>query len=320
LVGLRSPRVATITKNKIIMLNKLKYAALAALLYALPIAAQSQIDGVVTGKNGEPLGGAHVVLNSNERAVYTNFNGGFEFGNLKSETVALRVSYVGYQTYFDTLAIGQNSENLRIMLQPSSFLTDEVVVSATRLSQKAPATFKNMDKREIEQRNLGQDLPMLLNHTPSLVATSDAGSGVGYTSMRIRGSDQTRINVTVNGIPINDAESQGVFWVNMPDISSSLSSLQIQRGLGTSTNGSGAFGASITIETNVLEQDAGGMISNSFGSFNTRKHTVQFNSGRLKSGFAMEGRLSEIASDGYIDRASSNLRSYYLSGGYYGEK
>ena len=302
------------------MLNKLKFAALAAMLYALPIAAQSQINGVVTGKSGEPLGGAHVVLNGYERAVYTGYGGEFEFGNLKSETYALKVSYIGYQSYFDTLEAGQNSQNLEIALVPSLFLTDEVVVNATRLSQQAPATFKNIDKREIETRNLGQDLPMLLNHTPSLVATSDAGAGVGYTSMRIRGSDQTRINVTVNGIPINDPESQGVFWVNMPDISSSLSSLQIQRGLGTSTNGSGAFGASINMETNVLEQDAGGMISNSFGSFNTRKHTVQFNSGRLKSGFAMEGRLSEIASDGYIDRASSNLRSYYLSGGYYGEK
>lgn len=302
------------------MLIKLKYAAMAAMLYALPIAAQSQINGVVTSNTGGALGGAHVVLNGYERAVYTSFNGEFEFGNLKPEKYALRVSYIGYQTYYDTLEAGRNGENLKIILEPSRFLTDEVVVSATRLSQKAPATFKNISKREIEERNLGQDLPMLLNYTPSLVATSDAGAGVGYTSMRIRGSDQTRINVTVNGIPINDPESQGVFWVNMPDISSSLSSIQIQRGLGTSTNGSGAFGASINMETNTLDQGAGGMISNSFGSFNTRKHTVQFNSGLLNNGFAVEGRLSEIASDGYIDRASSNLRSYYLSGGYYGEK
>ena len=134
-------------------------------------------------------------------------------------------------------------------MQVSPFLTDEVVVSATRLSPKAPATFKNIDKKELEKLNLGQDLPYVLEQTPSLVATSDAGAGVGYTSMRIRGSDQTRINVTLNGIPINDSESQGVFWVNMPDLTSSLSSVQIQRGLGTSTNGSGAFGASVNMET-----------------------------------------------------------------------
>ncbi len=167
---------------------------------------------------------------------------------------------------------------------------------------------------------MGQDLPFLLNWTPSLVATSDAGAGVGYTGMRIRGSDQTRINVTVNGIPINDSESQGVFWVNMPDLSSSLSSIQIQRGLGSSTNGSGAFGASVNLETNNAEPEAGGAIDNSYGSFNTRKHTVEFNSGILKNGFAIEGRLSNIQSDGFIDRASSDLRSYYLAGGYYGKK
>lgn len=302
------------------MLINLKYAALAVMLCVLPYMAQSQINGVVTDQNNAPLGGAHVVLNGSERAVYTNFDGGFEFGNLKPAKYRISVSYIGYQTHYDTLEAGRNAENLKISLEPSLFLTDEVVVSATRLSLRAPATFVNIEKREIEKLNLGQDLPMLLNYTPSLVATSDAGAGVGYTSMRIRGSDQTRINITVNGIPINDPESQGVFWVNMPDISSSLSSMQIQRGLGTSTNGSGAFGASINMETNVIEQDAGGEISNSFGSFNTRKHTVQFNSGRLKDGFAIEGRLSEIASDGYIDRASSQLRSYYLSGGYYGEK
>jgi iron complex outermembrane receptor protein len=207
-----------------------------------------------------------------------------------------------------------------ISMKPLPYVTDEVVVTATRLSPKAPATFQNIDKKELEKLNFGQDLPFLLNWTPSLIATSDAGAGVGYTGMRIRGSDQTRINVTVNGIPINDSESQGVFWVNMPDLASSLSSIQIQRGLGSSTNGSGAFGASVNLETNNAEPEAGGAIDNSYGSFNTRKHTVEFNSGILKNGFAIEGRLSNIQSDGFIDRASSDLRSYYLAGGYYGKK
>ncbi len=293
---------------------------MAAMLYAIPSMAQNEITGTVTGEDGTPLGGAHIVLNTSFRAVYSDFDGSYKIGNLKQDVYVLKASYIGYEEYRDTINLNSSEVKLDITLTPTSFLTDEVVVNATRLSPKAPATFKNIDKREIEERNLGQDLPILLNYTPSLVATSDAGAGVGYTSMRIRGSDQTRINVTVNGIPINDPESQGVFWVNMPDLASSLSSIQIQRGLGTSTNGSGAFGASINMETNTLDQNAGGMISNSFGSFNTRKHTVQFNSGRLSNGFAVEGRLSEIASDGYIDRASSKLRSYYLSGGYYGEK
>jgi iron complex outermembrane receptor protein len=230
------------------------------------------------------------------------------------------VKYLGYENYQKEVQVEGSDIELDIEMKDSPFLTDEVVVETTRLSPKAPATFKNIDRKEIEKLNLGQDLPILLKWTPSVVTTSDAGAGVGYTGLRIRGSDQTRINVTVNGIPINDAESQGVFWVNMPDLASSLSSVQIQRGLGTSTNGSGAFGASINMETNSIDQEKGGQISNSFGSFNTRKHTVEFNSGRMENGFAIDGRLSQIKSDGYIDRASSDLKSYYLSGGYYGEK
>ena len=302
------------------MFNVLKYAAVAAMLYAVPCAAQSEIKGFVTDQNGGELAGAHIVLNTNYRAVYTDFDGGFKIGNLKSGRYILKASYVGFENYIDTIYLDDKPVNLNIQLKPSFYQTDEVVVSATRLAQYAPATFQNIDKQEIKELNLGQDLPFILQNTPSLVATSDAGAGVGYTSMRIRGSDQTRINVTVNGIPINDPESQSVFWVNMPDLSSSLSSIQIQRGLGTSTNGSGAFGASINMETNTLEQKGGGTISNSFGSFNTRKHTLEFNSGLLKKGFAVEGRLSDIASDGYVDRAESSLRSYYLAGGYYGEK
>jgi iron complex outermembrane receptor protein len=160
----------------------------------------------------------------------------------------------------------------------------------------------------------------LLQQTPSVVTTSDAGAGVGYTGIRIRGSGANRTNVTINGVPVNDAESHGVFWVNMPDLASSLESIQIQRGIGTSTNGAGAFGATINMETTGFEKDAYGEINNSFGSFNTRKHTVKVGSGLIDNKFQFEGRLSEIHSDGYIDRASSDLQSYYLSGAYYGKK
>lgn len=196
---------------------------------------------------------------------------------------------------------------------------EEIVIMGTRAGKNTPVSYHNIDKEEIERRNLGQDLPYMLSASPSLVYTSDAGTGIGYTGMRIRGSDASRINVTINGIPYNDAESQGTFWVDLPDFSSSVNSIQIQRGVGTSTNGSGAFGASVNLETNVHSNDAFAELNNSFGSFNTRKHNLILNSGLLDGKWSFEGRLSKIASDGYVDRATADLNSYYLSGNYIGK-
>ncbi|MDT8346400.1 MAG: TonB-dependent receptor [Flavobacteriaceae bacterium] len=193
---------------------------------------------------------------------------------------------------------------------------DEVLVKAIRLKETAPLAFTNFSKEQIRERNLGQDIPILLNYLPGVVSTTDAGTGIGYTYMRVRGSDPTRINVTLNGIPFNDAESQGTFWVNLPDFASSIENMQLQRGVGTSTNGSGAFGASLNLLTDAVSEDAYGEISNSFGSFNTRKHTVKFSSGLLNNAFEVSGRLSKIDSDGYIDRAFSDLKSYFLQGAY----
>tara|TARA_B100001564_G_scaffold50776_2_gene37671 strand:+ start:3315 stop:5441 length:2127 start_codon:yes stop_codon:yes gene_type:complete len=193
---------------------------------------------------------------------------------------------------------------------------DEVLVKAVRVKSNAPITHSNVSKKDIAKRNLGQDIPILLNYLPSVVSSSDAGSGIGYTYLRVRGSDATRINVTINGIPYNDAESQGTFWVNLGDFASSIESLQLQRGVGTSTNGSAAFGASLNILTDAISNEAGGEISNSFGSFNTQKHTVKFTTGLLDDHFEFAGRLSKIYSDGYVDRAFTNLKSYYLQGNY----
>ena len=193
---------------------------------------------------------------------------------------------------------------------------DEVLVKAVRVKSNAPITHSNFSKKDIEKRNLGQDIPILLNYLPSVVSSSDAGAGIGYTYLRVRGSDATRINVTINGIPYNDAESQGTFWVNLGDFASSVESLQLQRGVGTSTNGSAAFGASLNILTDAISNEAGGEISNSFGSFGTQKHTVKFTTGLLDDHFEFAGRLSKIYSDGYVDRAFTNLRSYYLQGNY----
>ncbi|MDG1571729.1 TonB-dependent receptor [Robiginitalea sp. M366] len=193
---------------------------------------------------------------------------------------------------------------------------DEVLVSAVRAGQDAPVTFSNLKAERIRSRNLGQDIPILMNFLPSVVTTSDAGAGIGYTGIRVRGSDATRVNITINGIPYNDAESQGTFWVNMPDFASSTESLQLQRGVGTSTNGAGAFGASLNLLTDAVARKAYAEVAGSAGSFGTHKATLKFSTGVLGQGFELSGRLSRIASDGYIDRASSDLDSYFLQGAY----
>ncbi len=196
---------------------------------------------------------------------------------------------------------------------------DEVLVKSVRVDAKSPITHSNVSKKEITKRNLGQDIPILLNFLPSVVTTTDAGAGVGYTGIRVRGVSPQSTNITINGIPYNDAESLGTFWVNLGDFASSIESLQLQRGVGTSTNGSGAFGASINVLTDAIFKNPSGEISNSFGSFNTRKHTVKFSTGLINDYFEIAGRLSNISSDGYIDRASADLRSYFLQGAYVDE-
>jgi iron complex outermembrane receptor protein len=196
----------------------------------------------------------------------------------------------------------------------------EVVVMGTKAQANNPITFQNLNKKEIDKQNFGQDLPFLLNLTPSTVISSDAGGGVGYTGIRIRGTDPTRTNVTINGVPINDAESHGMFWVNMPDMASSTQNIQVQRGVGTSSNGAGAFGASINIQTDGLNPNAYAEISSGYGSFNTWKNTVKAGSGLLTNNWAFDARLSKITSDGFIDRASSDLKSFFVSAARYGKK
>ena len=197
---------------------------------------------------------------------------------------------------------------------------DEVLVKAVRVEATSPITHSNVTKEDLEKRNLGQDIPVLLNYLPSVVTTTDAGAGVGYTNIRVRGVSSQSTNVTINGIPYNDAESLGTFWVNLGDMASSVESLQLQRGVGTSTNGSGAFGASVNVLTDAVSNDAYGEISNTFGSYNTRKHTLKFSTGKLNDRIEIAGRLSQIKSDGYIDRASSDIKSYYLQAAYVDDK
>src|SRR5690606_17349941 len=230
--------------------------------------AQSSLNGTVTDKQtGEPLPGASVTLIDLTLITSTDIDGNFSFEGLKSGEYKLAVSYVGYNSVQQNVVLPL-TQALTIQLQETAHVTEEVLVTATRASDKTPTTYSTVSKEELEKQNHGQDLPFLLNLTPSVVVTSDAGAGVGYTGISTRGSDNNRTNVTVNGIPVNDSESAGVFWVNMPDLASSIQNIQIQRGVGTSTNGAGAFGASINVQTSSLNPKPYAEIDNSFGSFN----------------------------------------------------
>ncbi|MFD2246116.1 TonB-dependent receptor [Pontibacter ruber] len=292
---------------------------MAVLLLPLQLLAQFKLSGRITdASGGNALPGANVVLDGSGNGATAGQDGYYEFRNLAAGKYTLRVSYLGYAQVVRQVSL-QADTQLDVALAQTTHRTGEVVISATRASEKTGTTFTNVSKEEIQERNFGQDLPYLLEQTPSVVVNSDAGAGVGYTGIRIRGSDITRINVTVNGIPINDAESHGTFFVNMPDLGSSIQDIQVQRGVGTSTNGAGAFGASLNIRTLGLNREAYAEALNSVGSFNTWRHTVSFGSGLIKDKFTFDGRLSKISSDGYVDRAFSDLKSYYFSAGYHGK-
>lgn len=304
------------------MKNTTTYRSLLTLVLSLvawSAWAQVTLSGKINDADGGPLPGAAITLEGTFKGTFADASGAFRLTNLQAGVYQVRVSLVGYESITQSVTVSGNT-SLNLSLAKSVVAVDEVVVSATRANEKSAMAFTNVTQNALRKLNLGQDLPLLLNFTPSVVTTTDAGAGVGYTGIRIRGSDATRVNVTLNGIPYNDAESQGTFWVNMPDFASSVSSVQIQRGVGTSTNGAGAFGASLNVQTNQLHRDPFGEVNISGGSYNTRKANVIASSGLLKGGFVMDARLSAIKSDGYIDRAFSDLKSFYVSGGWYGKK
>lgn len=279
--------------------------------------AQNTFKGRVTdATNGTAIQNATVEFENNG-SVITDTNGNFNI-SIPPHAYLIKITSIGYKkletrTAFTPGLAEFKLERYNLFLQP-------IEIHAIRAGDKAPFTKTDMSKKDIEKNNLGQDLPFLLNQTPSVVVNSDAGNGVGYTGIRIRGTDATRINVTLNGIPYNDAESQGTYFVDLPDIASSLSSIQIQRGVGTSSNGAGAFGASINLASNEFREDPYAEINNSYGSYNTWKHTVKAGSGLLNNHFTIDARLSKISSDGFIDRAKSDLRSLYLSTAYINKK
>ena len=210
-------------------------------------AQRLQLSGFVTDSNQEPLSGATVLVKELNKGATSNFDGGFNL-NLTSGNYTISVSYVGYISTTKTVEVKENQQIIFQLIASENRL-EEVLVSAVRVKANAPVTHSNISKKELAKRNLGQDIPSLLNYMPSVVTTSDAGAGIGYSSLRVRGSDAKRVNVTINGIPYNDAESQGTFWVNLGDFASSVENIQLQRGVGTSTNGAGAFGASLNLLT-----------------------------------------------------------------------
>lgn len=286
-------------------------------IFFLSAECMAQVSGTVTDAvTKEKIYGAAVELDNAFQVTTTDSSGKFSFVQTPSKG-QLKVTHVGYEPVVVEFTA---ANQLVVSLAPRTYVSGEAIVTATRASDKSPTAFSSVGKAALEKNNLGQDVPFLLNTLPSFVSTSDAGAGVGYSYMRLRGSDAERINVTINGVPVNDAEGNGMYWVDLPDIISSADNIQVQRGLGTSTNGAGAFGGSINILTSKLSPSPFATLSESYGSFNTWKHTLNFGTGLLKNKIAFEGRLSKISSDGFIDRSTSDLKSFYLTGGYYGVK
>ncbi|MDP4238471.1 MAG: TonB-dependent receptor [Bacteroidota bacterium] len=276
--------------------------------------AQHTVKGKVLDEKGNALVGATVAIQNSSLVRTTGKDGSFNFEKLSKNRYTLEASFVGFETSIHQANVDQD---LVITLNPKTYSMDEITVSSLRATDKSPVAYTNIDKEALSKTNLGQDIPYLLSMTPSFVASSDAGTGIGYTGFRIRGTDATRINITINGIPYNDPDEQGAYWVDIPDFASSLQSIQIQRGVGTSTNGAGAFGANLNLQTENYAQKASGETSVTYGSFNTLKETVKASSGLINNHWAIDTRLSSVKSDGYIDRGSVDMKSYFVQAGYY---
>jgi iron complex outermembrane recepter protein len=279
------------------------------------------VKGKIYDDNKQPLTNASVIIKNTNIGTSSDFDGNYQL-NLSKGTYEIEIRFISYKSKLQIVEVMSQNLTLDFYLQPENNVLDEVLVSAVRVKANSPVTHSNLTKKEIAKRNLGQDIPILLNYLPSVVTSSDAGAGVGY--INVRGSNAERVNVTINGIPYNDAESQGTFWVNMGDFASSTQSLQLQRGVGTSTNGTAAFGASLNILTDAISENPFAEISTTFGSYNTKKNTVKFSTGNLMDtersrSVEIAGRLSKIYSDGYIDRATTDLKSYFLQASYVDE-
>lgn len=294
---------------------------------ALGVQAQFAFNGyVLNSYNKKPVPNAVVEIgqkgSNSWRSATTKADGTFTFVLYEGGNFRIRVKHISFDTYesIAPVLISKDSDPYLVELVPNTGEIEAAIISAIRAEEESPTTFTNLNKEEIQRMNTGQDMPFVLAQTPSAVIFSDAGAGVGYTGIRIRGVDQTRINTTINGVPLNDAESHGVFWVDLPDLASSSSSIQIQRGVGTSSNGAASFGASINLKTDAVNSKPFARFQTGYGSFNTFRQTVEFGTGRMDNQWGFQGRLSRITSDGFIDRATSDLSAAFFTAARYGER
>lgn len=312
------------TIKKLIMFLK-KHFVLALLMF-ISIAAQAQKTYTlkVVDEQKKPLVGATISVDGILFAQ-TDENGSYNL-SVKQSKVNLNISMVGFITLIENADLNVKST---FTLKKKIFISEEAIVTATRVNEKTAGTYSMVDKQYIEKTNFGQDLPYLLNQIPSVVITSDAGNGIGYTGIRIRGTDQQRTNLTINGIPLNDAESQGTFTVNISDFASSVENIQVQRGVGSSTNGAGAFGASINIQTTQMADTASAEVNFAQGGYKAKnlllhndmeKYTATVNTGLIHDHWNFSGRLSKIASRGYVDNSSAVLKSFFTSASYRNNK
>lgn len=289
--------------------------------------AQCILEGSIVGPESQWIEGAVVYLSDSSQVVTTDQFGQFRFNPIPAGTVTIKARARRYHPGQLTVTLndytdqgGYCTEKVTVFLAREIIEIEDVLIRVSMANPLTPTTYTNLKKEDIDSRNFGQDLPILLEQTPSAVSTSDAGTGIGYTGVRIRGVDPTRTNVTINGIPINDAESHAVYWVNMPDLGSSTDLVQVQRGVGTSTNGAAAFGASINLQTDKSSIEPYAMVDNSFGAFQTMRNTLRASTGLMHDRFTLDMRLSRLSSDGYVDRASANLKSMFVSGNWKGRK
>jgi iron complex outermembrane receptor protein len=280
--------------------------------------AQAQISGTITGDDGLGVPFASVIVGDYGFGTRANEQGVFELKGVGPGQQHLRVACVGYTTLDTSINVIADNTPLALRLRTDARQLREVQVSALRAGDRSPFAQNTVTREQLHRINTGVDMPLLLDQLPSVVTTTDAGTGFGYTGIRIRGSDATRINVTINGVPLNDAESQAVYWVNLPDLVTSTEDIEVQRGVGSSTNGPGAFGGSINIRTTAVKKAPNASVSIFGGSYGTQRYTASLGTGLIKDRFSFDGRISSISSDGYIDRASAKLKSYFLQGAWIG--
>lgn len=299
------------------MFFKTQIISIVLLFITLCMSANS-IHGKVTDQQNKPLTGASIRIQNSGFGAVTDENGEYSIQKLNGK-VLVEVSFVGFKTEIKEVIVA-GDEQVNVVLQEAPFVYNDVVVSATRAQNKSPFAYTNISKKELDEKKNGEELPFVLNTSPSVVTFSENGTPFGNTGFRVRGSDPSRVNVTVDGIPLNDAESQAVFWVNMSDFTESVEDIQIQRGVGASTNGAASFGASVNIQTKGYNADAFGEVSTVLGSYNTFKRNAQVNTGLINEHYVFNARLSKLTSDGYMQHSGMDHQSYFMSGGYFSDK